>query len=419
MNSRCVARAGPADGATGEGWPDISTSSVLVVDDHAANVALLERLVAKIGVGGIRGSTDARQALADCLHDPPDLLLLDMRMPHLDGVGFLEALRTGLPEDTFLPVLVLTADTTPEAKQAALAAGATDFLTKPFDATEVLLRVRNLLLSRALYARVQRHGRQLQAELDEQRSRQHERETERLARVQRIEEVLRDDGLSMVFQPMIDLATHSTVGVEALARFKQEPVRPPDLWFKEAADVGLSTALELRAVAAGLTSLDRLVDEQFLSLNVSPRTAQDPELRALLQNGTRGRIVLELTEHAAVADYEPLKEALDELRGEGVRIAVDDAGAGYASLQHILSLRPEIVKLDRTLTAAIHTDPARRALASALVSFGQEIGATIIAEGIEVPEELETLQRLGVRWGQGFYIGRPSAIETAVDEDPG
>jgi EAL domain-containing protein (putative c-di-GMP-specific phosphodiesterase class I) len=392
-------------------WPDISGSSVLVVDDHPSNVTLLERLVARIGLREIRGSVDSRQALAGCLADPPDLVLLDMRMPHLDGVGFLEALRAGLPAETFVPVLVLTADTTPEAKKAALTAGATDFLTKPFDATEVLLRVRNLLVTRALYAREQRHSRELQAELDQQRARQRSREAERLERVRRIEDVLRADGLSMVFQPMIDLSTHSTVGVEALARFDHEPRRPPDVWFKEAADVGLSTALELRAVSAGLTSLQRLVDQQFVSLNVSPRTAQAPELRALFDDGSRGRVVLELTEHAVVSDYGPLNRALDELRERGVRIAVDDAGAGYASLQHILTLRPEIVKLDRTLTAAIHADPARRALASALVSFGHEIGATIIAEGIEVPEELETLRRLGVRWGQGFYIGRPCPID--------
>jgi EAL domain-containing protein (putative c-di-GMP-specific phosphodiesterase class I) len=224
--------------------------------------------------------------------------------------------------------------------------------------------------------------------------------------------VLSTGALSIVVQPIKELNTLTPIGVEALSRIHFEPIRTPDLWFKEAAEVGLGLRLELAAVAAALHTLSHLPADQFLSINASPETAQAPELADMLQTAG-ARIVLELTEHAEVSNYETLNLALDRLRCHGVRIAIDDAGAGYAGLQHILKLRPDIIKLDSALTAAIHEDPARRALAAALILFAQDINATIIAEGIETEPELAALQRLGVPWGQGYYLGKPAAIKTS------
>ncbi len=186
--------------------------------------------------------------------------------------------------------------------------------------------------------------------------------------------------------------------------------RPPNEWFEEAAEVDLGARLELAAVEAALTHVDRLPAQAFMSVNVSPATATEPDFGALLLAASGSRIVLELTEHARVESYEPLLAAPDELRGHGVRIALDDAGAGYAGLQHLLRLQPDVIKLDLDLTRGIHADPARRALAGALVGFAREIGATIVAEGIETADDLTTLHALGVAWGQGYYLGRPSRV---------
>jgi EAL domain-containing protein (putative c-di-GMP-specific phosphodiesterase class I) len=120
--------------------------------------------------------------------------------------------------------------------------------------------------------------------------------------------------------------------------------------------------------------------------------------------------VLELTEHNPVDDYPTLLDALDRFRRWGGRIAIDDTGAGYASFQHLLWLHPDIIKLDITLTRGINADPARRALAGALVGFATEIGAIIIAEGIEIPGDLAALQRIGIPWGQGYYLARPGGL---------
>jgi EAL domain-containing protein (putative c-di-GMP-specific phosphodiesterase class I) len=118
--------------------------------------------------------------------------------------------------------------------------------------------------------------------------------------------------------------------------------------------------------------------------------------------------VLELTEHVLVSDYEVLAAPLSRLRLSGVRLAVDDAGAGFASLQHILNLAPDIIKLDRALVREIHTDPARASLTSCLVLFADRIGATLVAEGIESEQERDALQDLGVGYGQGFHLGVPT-----------
>ena len=228
-----------------------------------------------------------------------------------------------------------------------------------------------------------------------------------------IQQVLDDGGPTMVFQPIIELATGKPVGAEALARFPAQPNRSPEEWFADAADVGLGVELELAAIRAAVAQLDALPAGTYLSLNAGPDTVVSPQLHQLLRSAPASRLVVELTEHIAVADYAALTEALDALRCRGVRLAVDDAGSGFSSLQHILNLKPDIIKLDRALVEAIDSDPARRALAGALLTFANEIGAQVIAEGIENLREQTVLRRLGVRYAQGFHLGRPGPIPLA------
>jgi EAL domain-containing protein (putative c-di-GMP-specific phosphodiesterase class I)/FixJ family two-component response regulator len=386
----------------------LANATVLVIDDHAPNVALLELVLRKAGVRAVHGLTDPREAVARCLELRPDLILLDLHMPHLDGRAVLGALQDALPADAFVPVLVLTADATAAARNEALQAGAKDFLTKPFDHVETLSRVRNLLETGALYQSVQRHNARLRAELAERTEKDQRRSAERRRRRARIERILRDDALSMVFQPIVALDGGGLVGVEALARFERHPDRPPDEWFAEAAAVGLGPELELAAVQAAVRRFDEVPAPLFMSVNASADTAVHDDLGALLATVPASRLILELTEHTRIEDYGPVLAGMELHRREGVRIAVDDTGAGYAGLQHILRLRPDVIKLDLDLTRGIHVDPARRALAVSLKTFAHELGAVVVAEGIEVREELETLQALGVPWGQGFHLGRPT-----------
>jgi PAS domain S-box-containing protein len=230
-----------------------------------------------------------------------------------------------------------------------------------------------------------------------------------------VRQLLDAGGPAMVFQPIVELATGKAIGAEALARFPGQPYRPPNEWFADAAEAGLGSELELAAIGTALAELDRLPAGTYLSLNASPSTVISPELHTMLRGGIASRVVIELTEHASVEDYAPLTEALDALRAMGARLAVDDAGSGFSSLQHILNLRPDIIKLDRALVEGIDHDPARRALAGALMTFGAEIGAQVVAEGIENRREQTVLRRLGLRYGQGFHLGRPAPLPLAEE----
>ncbi len=220
----------------------------------------------------------------------------------------------------------------------------------------------------------------------------------------------------MVYQPVVSLANLSVVGIECLSRFDVDPYRGPDHWFAEAADIGHGTVLESQAIRNGLRGLEGIALGADLQvwLNLSARTLIDGGVGALLEPFALNRIVLELTEHEHVADYGVLDRALRPLREGGVRVAIDDAGAGYASMSHILNISPDFIKLDLSLTRHIDIDRKRRALASALIEFARQTDATIVAEGVESVAELNELRRLGVQMAQGYFLSEPVGVDALV-----
>jgi EAL domain-containing protein (putative c-di-GMP-specific phosphodiesterase class I) len=230
---------------------------------------------------------------------------------------------------------------------------------------------------------------------------------------QRVDEMiaLMDGGEpSIVYQPIYDLESRRVAGVEALARFRSTPHVTPDVWFNEAAALGIGPKLEACAVGSALAALRVVPKDVYVAVNGSPAFVLSGALPELLQSVDVSRVVLELTEHASVTNYRELTDALAPLRALGLRIAIDDAGAGYASMRHILNLEPNLVKLDISLTRGIDKDRKRRALASALIAFARETDVGIIAEGVETSEELLTLQSLGVKRAQGYYLARPKPL---------
>jgi EAL domain-containing protein (putative c-di-GMP-specific phosphodiesterase class I) len=202
--------------------------------------------------------------------------------------------------------------------------------------------------------------------------------------------------------------------VESLSRFDVEPRRPPDAWFKAAHDAGVGLVLELRAIENALGALSQLPLEVSLSLNASPDLLVSGRFDEALSGLELSRVVLEITEHASVLDYDALLSALAPLRARGARLAIDDAGAGYASMRHILNLRADVIKLDMSLTRDIDKDAGRRALAKGLIAFAHEIQSTITAEGVETQAELATLRALGADKVQGYFLGKPRALEEII-----
>ena len=229
------------------------------------------------------------------------------------------------------------------------------------------------------------------------------------ARRAEIEQVIAGSGLNMVAQPIVRLDTMLAVGVEALSRFDAPPFRP-DRWFADAAALGIGLPLELAAVRKGLQLLDHLPDDSYVSVNASPSAIASGGLRDAIADVDASRVVVEVTEHHSVSNYPELRRHLTGLRAMGARIAVDDAGAGYASFRHILNLRPDIIKLDRDLISGVGTDSARQALVGALIQFASGLGSVVVAEGIETAEELASVVGLGVSLGQGYFIARPSPL---------
>ncbi|GAB1594729.1 sensor domain-containing phosphodiesterase [Lysobacter claricitrinus] len=229
----------------------------------------------------------------------------------------------------------------------------------------------------------------------------------RMQRYDAIDAVLRSGGPHIVFQPMMSLDGRGAIGVEALARFDSPVNATPDVWFREAWAVDLGVDLELAAVRNALPVLDRLPAEMFLSLNISPDTVARAEFAEAIAHVDPTRLVIEITEHAAVDDYAPLLAAARRLRDAGVRIAIDDVGAGYASLRHVLRLGPDIAKLDMSLTRSVDGDPVKQALASGMMAFAARTGVTVVAEGVETAAEADALRDAGVRYAQGFLFGAP------------
>jgi EAL domain-containing protein (putative c-di-GMP-specific phosphodiesterase class I) len=226
----------------------------------------------------------------------------------------------------------------------------------------------------------------------------------------RIRDVLDHRRFYIVFQPMHDLVGRRIAGYEALSRFVAEPNRGPDKWFEEAATVGLRVELELAAIESALEALPRIPGSAYLSLNASPVTILSGRLADLLGPHPLDRLMLEVTEHEVVDDYDSLFEALVEMRRQGLRLAIDDAGAGYASFRHILRLAPDVIKLDRSLTHGMDRRPDNRALAAALVGFTNQTGSRLLAEGVETQAELDALRDVGVGKAQGYLLGRPGPL---------
>lgn len=229
-----------------------------------------------------------------------------------------------------------------------------------------------------------------------------------------VERVLERSQLAVALQPVVDLRTGERLGVEALSRFP-DSVGSPATLFPAAIAVGLGRDLEELAASRALAAADLLGPDEFLSINLSPGTVRGASrLVARFPGVAPGRLVFEMTEHQAVDQYDDLRHDLRELRRQGIRVAIDDAGAGYASLFHIVQLEPDLIKIDRSLVDGAAGDRARRSVIRGFVSLAADIGAQVIGEGVEQLADLEVLQDLGVDAAQGYLLGRPTVDHGSI-----
>jgi EAL domain-containing protein (putative c-di-GMP-specific phosphodiesterase class I)/DNA-binding NarL/FixJ family response regulator len=508
-----------------------------VVDDESAIRYLIAFNLSDAGIEVVEASS-GRQALDLISQGTFSAVVLDSRMPGMSGVDLIRLLRTDKTTRT-LPIILVTGADQVDERVEGLQAGADDYLTKPFDAAELVARVRALLRGREAWLDVVEAHLQERAAIagtlcrldvndpPEQTAAVLCRELRALDGVAgaavlslrdfgRAAVTLADDGLESwavstgapvpdglahylgerarhgpwlepaddfpgplacapihrgeavgvlllrpsslrqgervlataidfaaiasgllgqalaeggsrqarqgslrsllelgqyqpVFQPILDLATGTVIGFEALTRF-EDGIRP-DVRFSEARGLGLGIELEIATLDAAITAATGLPADTWLSVNVSPDLVLTEGALAQAIKRADRPVILELTEHDPVDDYRALRTALDGL-GSHLQLSVDDAGSGFASLRHVLVLRPAFMKLDQSWVAGVHADPARQALIAGLVHFSESTGCQLIAEGIETAADLEALCALEVELGQGFHFGHPAPAAT-------
>jgi EAL domain-containing protein (putative c-di-GMP-specific phosphodiesterase class I)/anti-sigma regulatory factor (Ser/Thr protein kinase) len=228
-----------------------------------------------------------------------------------------------------------------------------------------------------------------------------------------ITDLLDQGGPEIVYQPIYDLRAHrdgdsQPLGYESLSRF---PFASPPEWFEVAGSLGMKLDLELAAIEAAIGGFSPSTHEGFLAMNLSDATLASSLLEESLRGVDPGRIILELSEVALIKSYEATKRHVDQIRDRGIRLAVDDVGAGEVDLWQIMRLDPAVLKIDMCLVRNIETNPRNRALVRGLAAMAQDLGIMVIAEGIESPEEEEQLLALGVGHGQGYMLGKPGPLE--------
>ncbi len=380
------------------------TIRVLLADDEPEVLDYLRILLPLEGFEVVGTAVDAATAveLVESLH--PDVALIDLGMP---GGGLEAALRMR-PLSPSTHVVVFSAGSVTLGILPLLSAGIDGYVVKGGSPEELVAAIRTAVSGGAYLApEVNRVA------LTELNTRLHAEEANaraRQGRRDRVAEAINEAKFQVVHQPIIDLRDGATHGVEALTRFAGLPPRPPDVWFSEAEQVGQLVSLELATARHALATLARLQPEICMAVNISPTTATSGRLSEVLDGTDLPRVVLEITEHAQVTDYPTLNAALAPWRAAGARVAVDDAGGGYASFSHILEMSPDYIKLDISLVREIDHDPRRQALARAICGFAEELGVAVIAEGIETEAELSAVRSLGTPLAQGYHLGRPRPL---------
>jgi EAL domain-containing protein (putative c-di-GMP-specific phosphodiesterase class I)/DNA-binding NarL/FixJ family response regulator len=377
--------------------------TVILADDNADFLDALSLVIDREPDFDLVGTArDTTAAIRIGAIYKPDLAIVDWQMPGAGGAIAAAEIARSSPATR---VVALSASGDRDAVLQMLRAGASSYVVKSTSAQDLVAVLRTTAAGGAGLSPEVASG--LIEELVIQMAASEDHEERAGERRRRVRSLLDEGSFEVAYQPIVDVVDQRVIGVEALARFGREPRRSPDVWFGEAVAVGLGIDLDMAAAEKALGILPDLPDGVALFLNVLPESIFSDRFADLMAGVPAGSVVLELTEHAEIHDYNRLKAFVDALRHTGFRIAVDDVGAGYSSFRHILNLEPDVLKIDISLCRLIEDDRARQVLAGAVVSLGRELGATVVAEGIETGAELQAVRDLGVDCAQGYYVGRP------------
>lgn len=387
---------------TGGSFGSMVRPLVLAVDDDPVQRELLGVVLERAGFD-VALAADAEQALRLATTGCPDLVVTDAVMPRTTGLELIEHMRRRLGHAR-VPAIVISGTADIEARIRAFDTGAADFLAKPFDPQELVARVNAQLRTARQWTD---HARAMVEEIRDVHpdpGRARGAGTVGAAGRVLVDRIIADADYRFAFQPIVTMGALRVVGYEALARFGAG-IDTLDL-LDVAGQAGRRVALELALLEGALGAASVFPEGTWIHVNVSPLAAMAPELPEIVA-AAHSHVVLEITENALFD-----ADGANHLRAslpENCRLAIDDVGAGYAGLSRLIDLRPDIIKIDRSMIAGIHADPARQALVAGLVTFGEVTDAMVIAEGIELADERDMLRELGVRFAQGYLFARPGS----------
>jgi EAL domain-containing protein (putative c-di-GMP-specific phosphodiesterase class I)/FixJ family two-component response regulator len=383
--------------------------TVLVADDApATRESLVELLEDTADLVCVAAAPDAGTAIAQAARYQPDLALLDVIMPGGGGLAAALGIREVSPRTK---MLAYSAATDRASVIQMLRSGARGYLVKGAPAQDLLDSLRRCAEgATALSEGLAGH---LIAEMADLGRAERACSAAAKTRYEKLLRLLEPGGSATAYQPVVCLRTGEVAGYEALADFSSQRDSNTEDVFREAHQVGLGVELELHTARLAVSGFREELGRSaatYLAVNASPGLLYRPALLEVLAELPPNRVVVEITEQRQFESYDQLRETVCLVHERGMRVAVDDMGSGFAGLQRLVDVRPEVVKLDRGLTSEIDTDPSRRALVMAMRQFADDMAITVIAEGIEREEQLLVLRDLGIDCGQGYLLGRPAAL---------
>ena len=373
---------------------------VLVADDEEGVRDVLGAVIASDPTLTLVGSAaEADSAIALATEEQPDVALVDVRMP---GGGGLRAAKEISRRSSTTKIIAVSAHEDSDTVLSMLLAGASGYVAKS-DPTDEILRT----IHRTLEDRPAPGANEIERVLNTfDACREHLQGRSSITDLQhrRIERALHRGSMSAELRPIGDLRTGEIAGADATAAFRTGPDRSIDAWFAEARAVGKHVPLELSLVREALSEIDRVPDGAFIAVSVSPDTICSPKLRHTLEGAQPDRVVLAISEQEPIHDDQAFDEDLFELRDGGIRIAIDDAGTGIASLRHLRRIAPDFVRIDETITSRMQEKQTRVALAATVTSFCAAVGAEVIAKKVATQAEAEVMAELGIRLAQGDFL---------------
>lgn len=359
---------------------------ILLIDDE---VDFAETLSMRLGMRGYEVTVvhGGQEALTKA-KEKPDLILLDVMMPVMDGYEVCSKLRES-SETKLIPIIMLTAKEMSKDKVEGLNVGADDYITKSSDTEELFARMEALLRRSSLFEEIEKDKTSLIGEL---------------------KRIIQKELVEMVFQPIVYLRTRQLIGYEVLTRGpKESPLKNPEKLFQCALSCGLLFDLEVVCRKKALAKAGNLIKEKLFFFNNNPYLIESEKFKEILNlYDSPEQIVLEITEREEIKNFSRFCQSLNLLKEKKYKIAIDDVGSGYSSLDAVAELDPDFVKIDISLVRDINVNLKKQNLVKTIVQICEQNQIISIAEGIETEEELNTLSNLNIEAGQGYFLGRPS-----------